>query len=114
MAFNKAKALQGTEKLAGQNKLSAAIKRYEEILKKDPLNPNLINTLGDLYVRDKNVPKAMGYSNRLGDTYVEEGFYRKGIAYEQAADVQAALDSFTEVCSHNIDYRDVAERIRLL
>ncbi len=40
--------------------------------------------------------------------------YEIGAAYEMAGDKKAALSSFMDVYSHNIDYRDVAERIREL
>lgn len=40
--------------------------------------------------------------------------YDLGIAFERAGNTTAALEKFTEVYSQNIDYRDVAEKIRLL
>ena len=40
--------------------------------------------------------------------------YDLGVAYEQAGDARTALEKFTEVYSQNIDFRDVAEKIRLL
>ena len=40
--------------------------------------------------------------------------YDLGIAFEKAGNTAAALEKFTEVYSQNIDYRDVAEKIRLL
>jgi tetratricopeptide (TPR) repeat protein len=40
--------------------------------------------------------------------------YDLGVAFEKAGDTTAALEKFTEVYSQNIDYRDVAEKIRLL
>ena len=80
MAFNKAKALEEAEKLAAQNKVPASIKRYEDIFRRDRSDLSLLNTLGDLYVREKNLPKALEYFNRLGDAYMREGFNLKGIA----------------------------------
>ncbi|HXH51763.1 MAG TPA: tetratricopeptide repeat protein [Terriglobia bacterium] len=41
-------------------------------------------------------------------------YYDLGVAFEKAGDTTAALEKFTEVYSQNIDYRDVAEKIRLL
>ena len=41
-------------------------------------------------------------------------YYDLGIALEKSGDTTAALEKFTEVYSQNIDYRDVAEKIRLL
>jgi hypothetical protein len=40
--------------------------------------------------------------------------YDLGVAYEQAGDSRNALERFTEVYSQNIDFRDVAEKIREL
>ncbi len=40
--------------------------------------------------------------------------YDLGVAQEQAGDVKAALESFSQVYAMNIDYRDVAERIAAL
>lgn len=40
--------------------------------------------------------------------------YDLGVAYEQAGDTRSALERFSEVYSQNIDYRDVAEKIRTL
>jgi len=41
-------------------------------------------------------------------------YYEMAGAYEAAGNRQAALDNFMEVYASNIDYRDVAERIRTL
>jgi hypothetical protein len=40
--------------------------------------------------------------------------FEVGSAYERAGDRAAALKSFKEVYARNIDYRNVAERIREL
>jgi tetratricopeptide (TPR) repeat protein len=40
--------------------------------------------------------------------------YDLGVAYEQSGDSRSALERFTEVYSQNIDFRDVAEKIREL
>jgi hypothetical protein len=36
------------------------------------------------------------------------------VAYQQAGDSRRALERFTEVYSQNIDFRDVADKIREL
>ncbi|TAM80576.1 MAG: tetratricopeptide repeat protein [Acidobacteria bacterium] len=41
-------------------------------------------------------------------------YYDLGTAFERAGDTAAALEKFTEVYSQNIDYRDVADKIRIL
>ena len=40
--------------------------------------------------------------------------YDLGVAYEQAGNTRTALEKFSEVYSQNIDFRDVAEKIRIL
>jgi tetratricopeptide (TPR) repeat protein len=40
--------------------------------------------------------------------------YDLGVAYEQSGESRTALEKFTEVYTQNIDYRDVAEKIRQL
>ena len=60
--------------------MPASIKRYEDVFRRDRSDLSLLNTLGDLYVRERNLPKALEYFNRLGDAYMREGFNLKGIA----------------------------------
>ena len=80
MAFNKLKALQEAEKLVSQGKVSSAIKQYLQIIERDPEEHNLYNTVGDLYVRDKNIPEALKCFRALADQYVKNGFTVKAIA----------------------------------
>ena len=70
---------------------------------------------------DKGMPAlaAKWYSRALEAPGLDhEGmlaiYYDLGIAFEKAGNNAAALEKFTEVYSQNIDYRDVAEKIRLL
>jgi len=86
MAFHKAKALQEAEKLVSQGKTSQAIKHYLNILENDPADLTLLNTVGDLYVREKNIPEALKQFHKLADSYVQEGFTVKAIAiYKKVA-----------------------------
>ena len=80
MAFNKAKAMQEAEKLVGQGKIAQAIKQYNFILEKDPTDISLLNNIGDLHFRDKNVPEALKHFHKLADAYVRDGFTVKAIA----------------------------------
>ncbi|HEV2233768.1 MAG TPA: tetratricopeptide repeat protein [Terriglobia bacterium] len=80
MAFNKAKAMQEAEKSVGQGKTAQAIKQYLFVFEKDPADLGLLNTVGDLYVRDKNMPEALKYFHKLADSYTQEGFTVKAIA----------------------------------
>ena len=80
MAFNKAKALQEAEKSVSQGKLSQAIKQYLDIVEKEPSDLTLLNTVGDLYVRERNVSEALKQFHKLADSYVQEGYTVKAIA----------------------------------
>lgn len=80
MAFNKAKALQEAEKSVSQGKTAQAIKQYLLIFEKEPTDLALLNTVGDLYVRDKNMPEALKQFHKLADSYTQEGFTVKAIA----------------------------------
>ncbi len=80
MAFNKAKALQEAERSVAQGKIPQAIKQYLAIVEKDPADLTLLNTVGDLYVRDKNLPEGLRHFHKLADSYVQEGFTVKAIA----------------------------------
>jgi len=80
MAFNKAKTLQEAEKLVSQGKINQAIKRYFEILDSDSSDLSLLNTIGDLYVREKNVPEGLKQFYRLAEAYVQDGFVDKASA----------------------------------
>jgi tetratricopeptide (TPR) repeat protein len=80
MAFHKAKALQEAEKAVAQGKIAQAIKQYQIILDNDPSDLALLNTVGDLYIRDRNIPEGLRQFNRLAEAYVREGFNVKAIA----------------------------------
>ena len=49
--FNKQKALSAAEKFVQQGKLQNAIAEYEKVLKADPKELTVSNTIGDLYAR---------------------------------------------------------------
>jgi tetratricopeptide (TPR) repeat protein len=80
MAFQKAKALQEAEKTVAQGKIAQAIKQYQEILDNDPADVSLLNTIGDLYIRDRNLAEGLKQFHRLAKAYVREGFNVKAIA----------------------------------
>ena len=80
MAFSKARALQTAEKLVSQGKIPQAIKQYQEILENDPSDVSLLNTVGDLYIRERNITDGLRHFHKLAEAYVREGFYVKAIA----------------------------------
>lgn len=70
---------------------------------------------------EKGVPQAAikWYERALKSGGVDEEsrlaiYYELASAHEAAGNQKAALDSFMEVYGSNIDYRDVAERIKAL
>ena len=78
--FNKAKVLASAEKNVQQGKLQNAITDYEKVLKEDPRDITVLNTIGDLYARLGQVDSAVTYFRKVGDHYATEGFTVKAIA----------------------------------
>ena len=63
--FNKQKALSAAEKFVQQGKLQNAIGEYEKVLKADPKELTVSNTIGDLYARLGQSDKAIDRSRAL-------------------------------------------------
>jgi tetratricopeptide (TPR) repeat protein len=80
MAFRKAKALQEAEKSVAQGKNAQAIRQYQDILENDPSDLSLLNTIGDLHIRERNITEGLRQFHRLAEAYVREGFNVKAIA----------------------------------
>jgi tetratricopeptide (TPR) repeat protein len=80
MALNKAKVLKSAEKYVIQGKISHAISEYQKLIKEDPTDLPLVNTLGDLYVRIGNIPEAVKCFTRLAESYDNGGFVVRAIA----------------------------------
>src|ERR1700752_2052074 len=80
MTFNKAQALQEAQRALAQGKLSQAIREYLTIIENDPSDLALLNTVGDLCVRDNNVTEGLRLFRKLAEAYVREGFLLRAIA----------------------------------
>ncbi|HWZ41933.1 MAG TPA: tetratricopeptide repeat protein [Candidatus Saccharimonadales bacterium] len=78
--FNKAKVLSSAEKFVQQGKLQNAITEYEKVIREDPKDLTVLNTIGDLYARVGQNDKAADYFRRVGDQYAQNGFVVKAIA----------------------------------
>lgn len=103
-----------------------AIGEFQKVVRgahKDKYPPNFLQacTLLATCFMDKKMPAiaVKWYTRALESPGLDEEAtlalqYDLGVAYEQAGDAQSALEKFTEVYSQNIDFRDVAEKIRLL
>ncbi len=78
--FNKTKVLAAAERYVQQGKLQSAIAEYEKVVKQDPKDLTVLNTIGDLFARVGNAEQAVNYFKRVGDSYSGEGFTVKAIA----------------------------------
>jgi tetratricopeptide (TPR) repeat protein len=107
------------------NLLDEAVGEFQKVVKgagKGAHPPNYLQACSLLAVcfMDKGMaPLAVKWYCRALETpgLDEEALlalqYDLGVAYEQAGDARRALEKFTEVYGQNIDFRDVAEKIRL-
>src|SRR5205809_4658555 len=92
--FNKQKALSSAEKFVQQGKLQNAISEYEKVLKADPKDLTVSNTVGDLYARLGQNDKAITCFKSVGDAYASQGFTVKAIAmYKKLTKLKPALES---------------------
>ena len=78
--FNKQKVLSAAEKFVQQGKLQNAISEYEKVLKADPKDLTVLNTVGDLYSRSGDQEKAVECFKNVGEAYASQGFTVKAIA----------------------------------
>lgn len=78
--FNKEKCRANAEKYLQQNKLPRAIAEFEKILKVEPHDFTVLNTVGDIYSRLGQNDKAVEHFQIVGDAYANEGFNLKAIA----------------------------------
>jgi tetratricopeptide (TPR) repeat protein len=91
--FNKQKLLGTAEKFVQQGKLQNAISEYEKILKNDPKDLTVNNTVGDLYARLGDTSKAVECFKSVGDAYAAQGFTVKGIAmYKKITKIHPSVD----------------------
>jgi tetratricopeptide (TPR) repeat protein len=92
--FNKQKVLSAAEKFVQQGKLQNAITEYEKVLKHEPKDLTVNNTIGDLYSRLGDSAKAIECFKTVGDAYAAQGFTVKGIAmYKKITKLQPSVDS---------------------
>lgn len=67
-------------RLVSQRRIPQAIKHYLAISERDPSDLNLLNTIGDLCIRDGNTTEALKQFQKLADAYAHEGFLLKAVA----------------------------------
>jgi pilus assembly protein FimV len=91
--FNKQKVLSAAEKFVQQGKVPNAIAEYEKVLKADPKDLTVANTVGDLYVRLGENDKAVECFKSVGDAYATQGFTVKAIAmYKKLSKIKPSLE----------------------
>ena len=91
--FNKVKVLAQAEKFVQQGKLPNAIAEYEKVIKEDPKDLTVLNTVGDLYARMGSNDQATYYFKRVGDQYAQNGFTVKAIAIYKKLTKMAAFNA---------------------
>jgi len=96
--FNKQKVLANAEKYVQQGKLQNAISEYEKVLKNDPKDLTVTNTVGDLYSRIGESDKATECFKNVGDAYANQGFTVKAIAmYKKISKLKPSLESLLKL-----------------
>ena len=67
------------------------LSEYQKLIKEDPTDLPLVNTLGDLYVRIGNIPEAVRCFTRLAESYDNGGFVVRAIAmYKKVSKIDSA------------------------
>ncbi|HEY6348811.1 MAG TPA: tetratricopeptide repeat protein [Candidatus Angelobacter sp.] len=96
--FNKTKVLSSAEKFVQQGKLQNAITEYEKVVKEDPKDLTVLNTIGDLYARVGQNDKACEYFKKVGDQYAQNGFTVKAIAiYKKLSKLSSSADAIIKL-----------------
>jgi pilus assembly protein FimV len=94
LGFNKTKVLGSAEKYVQQGKLQNAIAEYEKVLKNDPKDLTVLNTVGDLYSRLGQSEEACNCFKNVGDAYAQQGFTVKAIAmYKKLTKLRSTLET---------------------
>jgi tetratricopeptide (TPR) repeat protein len=78
--YNRERIRTAAEHYVQQGKLQNAIGEYEKILKQEPGDLTIVNTVGDLYLQQKKYAEAIDRFKKVGDSYAADGFVPKAIA----------------------------------
>ena len=76
----KKKLLAEAEKYVLQGKIRQAIADYLKVIKIDPEDGFILNTVGDLYLRQDNIVEANKFFRRVAEQYANSSFFLKAIA----------------------------------
>jgi pilus assembly protein FimV len=118
-ADSKAKFLHDAEKYMLHGKVQQAIGEYQKIIKSDPNDVLILNTIGDLYLRQGDSTEANRCFSQVAENYVRNNFFLKAIAVykkilntdPQNLEISLAVASLCAKQGLNIDARNQYQRI---
>jgi tetratricopeptide (TPR) repeat protein len=89
VADDRGARLRNAEKLLGQGRVEQAIAEYLRVVEKHPEDWNVVNLLGDVYLRAGQPDKAIDRFIQAADTLAEQGFISKaGAVYKKVLKVR--------------------------
>ncbi|MHB8800481.1 MAG: tetratricopeptide repeat protein [Thermoanaerobaculia bacterium] len=80
MASKRDSLIASAEKSLLKGKVDAALKDYLKVLEETPSDINVLNKVGDLYVRLGRNDESIPFFLRIAEHYARDGFYVRGIA----------------------------------
>ena len=80
MGFDRRKVLESAQKLLMKGQIRKAISDYEKLVADDPRNIRIRSKLADLYVRNKNIDRAVEEYVQLAKQYEDEDLNYRAIA----------------------------------
>jgi len=80
MAADLDKKLLQVSKFIQKGQLERAVKEYKKLATIHKKDPKILNSLGDTYIKMKEVDLAMEVFNDVADKYIKDGFYPNAIA----------------------------------
>ncbi len=80
MAIDRNTVIKEAQKLAGKGQFDKAIAEWRKLVKEDPNDANVFNTIGDLCLKKNAKAEAVDAYKRAADILAEDGFASKAIA----------------------------------
>ncbi|MFQ5738060.1 MAG: tetratricopeptide repeat protein [Acidobacteriota bacterium] len=78
--LKKGKILRSAEKYAIDRKFGQAVGEYRKLLEGEPDEPTLLNTVGELLIREQRPEEALEYFRQVAEIYRSDGSILKAIA----------------------------------
>ncbi len=80
MATKRESLIASAEKALQKGKVDSALKDYLKVLEETPGDINVLNKVGDLFVRLNRSEESIPYFTRIAEHYSRDGFFLKAIA----------------------------------